>query len=61
MTLDELNERADELGLPGDTQLIVHEPGEGFFTIEGLDMPTHGTTARLQVQADTFFENEETH
>lgn len=49
MTLDELNERADELGITGDQPIIIHEPGVGFWTIEALDLTRWGE-ARLVIQ-----------
>ena len=57
MTLDELNERADELGISGDAQLVLHEPGVGFWTLESVDMTRSGET-RLEIQADTYYETE---
>jgi len=50
MTLDELCERADELGVRGDLQLVVHEPGVGFATIEEVDVTRTGEV-RLVIQS----------
>lgn len=57
MTLDELNERADELGIPGNAQLVLHEPEVGFWTLEGVDMTRSGEV-RLEIQPDVFYETE---
>lgn len=58
MTYDELCELLDGLDVEGDTQIIMHEPGEGFWTIEGVERPKYGNSVRLEVQQDTFFETE---
>lgn len=55
MTLDELCELADELGIPGDAQILAREPAEAgeeifeMFTLEGLIVNNHGQ-ARLILQ-----------
>lgn len=41
-SLDDLCERADELGIRTDTPLVVHEPGEGLYTIEELTLTDYG-------------------
>jgi hypothetical protein len=58
VTFDELCERLDELGVPGNAQLVIHEPGEGFWTLESVERPNNGEGVRLVVQQDTFFETE---
>ena len=50
MTLDDLLDRADELGIRTDMPLVVHEPGEGFYTIEELTITSYGEL-RLVIQA----------
>lgn len=57
MTLDELNARADELGIRGDEQLVLHEPDIGFWTLEGVDIK-NGGEIRLEIQPDSFYEME---
>jgi len=57
VNLDELNARADELGLRGDEELVIHEPGVGFWTLENVDV-TRAGDVRLEIQADTYYETE---
>jgi len=57
MTLDELNARADELGLRGDEELVLHEPDVGFWTLESVDVKNSGEV-RLEIQAG-YFDNKE--
>lgn len=62
MTLDELCELADELGVPGDAQILAREPAEPgeeifeMFTLETLTMNNHGQV-RLILQP--LFDTEE--
>jgi hypothetical protein len=57
MTLDDLCERADELGIRTDMPLVVHEPGEGFYTIEELTITSYGEL-RLVIQSGPDYEGD---
>lgn len=57
MTRDELDELLDAHDVQGNEQIVVHEPGEGFWTIEEVVRPKYGEV-RLVIQQDTFFETE---
>lgn len=56
MTIDDLIERCDELGIRTDTPLVVHEPGEGFYIIEELNLTKFGEL-RIVIQ-QTYYEED---
>lgn len=56
MSIDELCERADELGIRTDTPLVIHQPGEGFYTIEEMTLTNYG---ELRIVIQATFQDEE--